>query len=186
MEPTPYLQILVQVQPRWKPNVFLFRAFRHVIDDNLVNRKLAIKYLSKHGFIFDEAVNGSEAVKMAKRVQYDVILMDIDMPVMKGDEATRRIRIWEASSCQTNCSSTTTDSDIFNVPIIAVTSSVMEDQVLNYFQSGVQAVLAKPYLKDDLIRLVLQYANIEISLADHDTMAVKAWSGPIFHNKTVK
>ncbi|MFA5480236.1 MAG: response regulator, partial [Candidatus Muiribacteriota bacterium] len=66
-----------------------------IVDDNKENRFLMKILLKKHGAVIDEAVNGKEAIDKILAKQYDVILMDIQMPIMDGYEATIKIREME-------------------------------------------------------------------------------------------
>ncbi|KAJ3284289.1 hypothetical protein HDU76_008321, partial [Blyttiomyces sp. JEL0837] len=125
--------------------------------DNAINRTLAIKTLttptlsttSDSALCITESRNGLEAYTLHLENPYDIILMDIDMPIMNGDEATRLIRKHECDNLR--------GTGGVRVPIIAITSSCSDEQVFRYFQCGVQAVLAKPYLKKDLVDVVARY-----------------------------
>ncbi|MFH1740673.1 MAG: PAS domain S-box protein, partial [bacterium] len=79
-------------------------------EDNIVNQKVALKILEKHGYRADAVANGLEAIKALETMPYDLVLMDIQMPEMDGFEATRRIR--DASSSVAN----------HDIPIIALTA----------------------------------------------------------------
>ena len=69
-------------------------------EDNLVNQKLAVRILEKQGHLVEVVENGLEAYEAIKRNKYDVVLMDVQMPVMGGFEATEKIRQWEKSLTQ--------------------------------------------------------------------------------------
>lgn len=99
-------------------------------EDNDVNRMLVSKVLAQSGHRVDEAVDGSEALRAAVRVDYDVILMDMQMPVMYGMEATRAIR--------------TLPGEPGEVPIIALTADAMPEHRQMYLDAGVNALLTKP------------------------------------------
>ncbi|KAJ3278944.1 hypothetical protein HDU76_009686, partial [Blyttiomyces sp. JEL0837] len=123
-----------------------------VVDDNDINRKILIKHLSRHGFTMDEAVNGSEAVKLAKVNEYGMILMDIEMPIMNGLDATLEIRKWEKQRMEVDGGGGGGDGGC-RIPIVAVTGNARSEQVELYLKSGMQAVLVKPYTKDGLMEL---------------------------------
>lgn len=99
-------------------------------EDNEVNRMLVSKVLAQAGHRVDEAVDGREALRAAVRVDYDVILMDMQMPVMDGLEATRAIRTLPGRAAL--------------VPIVAVTADAMPEHRRIYLDAGVDALLTKP------------------------------------------
>lgn len=103
-----------------------------VVDDIAMNRKVIEALLSSLGVSITFAENGEEAVRFVQDQHHDLVLMDVQMPVMDGVAATRHIRSWEA---QTGRAPT---------PIIAVTANVLDEQVEHYFAAGMNACLAKP------------------------------------------
>jgi CheY-like chemotaxis protein len=104
-------------------------------EDNLINQKLAIKILEKIGYKADIAFNGLEVVEMVNKKQYDLILMDMQMPEMDGLEATRIIR-----------------KTITRQPkIIAMTANIMERDREECFKAGMDAFLSKPFKIDELL-----------------------------------
>ena len=66
-----------------------------IVDDSNVTRKLVSRAFEKANFIVDSAANGAEGVEKLKKSIYDIAFMDIDMPVMNGFEATKKLRLWE-------------------------------------------------------------------------------------------
>ena len=90
----------------------------------------------------DTAENGCEAVKKAQSKRYDAILMDIQMPVMNGYEATRAIRRLE-------------DKHLANVPIIAMTANAFQEDKQKALQEGMDGHVAKP-LNVDVLMAVLR------------------------------
>ncbi|GHD57429.1 hypothetical protein GCM10017083_38920 [Thalassobaculum fulvum] len=99
-------------------------------EDNDVNRMLVSKVLAQSGHRVDEVSDGREALRAAVRVDYDVILMDMQMPVMDGMEATRAIR--------------TLPDEAADVPIVALTADAMPEHRQMYLDAGVDALLTKP------------------------------------------
>jgi CheY-like chemotaxis protein len=110
-------------------------------DDNLINRQLARIFLSQMGIHVEEAANGLEAIKACLRECYDLILMDIHMPDMDGLEVTRRIRALENNPNQ-------------NIPIVALTADVMNQEPTYYLQVGMNDYLAKPITETTLRRTI--------------------------------
>ncbi|MDR3536777.1 MAG: ATP-binding protein [Acetobacteraceae bacterium] len=101
-----------------------------VVDDNAINRRLVTVLLEGAGHRVDPAADGREAVEAALRVRYDAILMDIQMPVMNGVQATRRIRALPPPHN--------------GVPVIALTADVLADAPERYRAAGMDAYLSKP------------------------------------------
>jgi two-component system sensor histidine kinase/response regulator len=112
-------------------------------EDNRVNQKLAIHLLEKMGHEVSLAVNGKEAVDMLQRKSFDMVLMDIQMPVMGGVEATRRIREEEQKTGG-------------HIPIIAVTAHAMAGDAEKYLQHGMDGYVSKP-VSCDLLRAEIEY-----------------------------
>ena len=105
-----------------------------VVDDNTVNQKIAGLHVTKAGFTFDLAANGLEAVEMFKKNQYSLILMDCMMPVMDGFEATQKIRQLEHEQNRS-----------VKIPIIALTASVVDDDIQKCFDVGMDDYVPKPF-----------------------------------------
>ena len=118
-------------------------------EDNELNSMIAVSILEGVGFAVDIAVNGEEAVDMMKERNagyYDVILMDIQMPVMDGYEAAGLIRKLD-------------DEEKANIPIIAVTANVFEEDRKEALQAGMNGHLAKPYDIPEMLKLLKETLN---------------------------
>lgn len=114
-----------------------------LVEDNLLNQKFAIATLQRHGHNVDIAENGKIAIEKYKQNNYDLILMDIQMPVMDGLEATHEIRRIEK------------DKGIKNpIKIIAITAYVMERDRKMCLNAGMNEYLAKPFKPQELIGLI--------------------------------
>lgn len=104
-----------------------------VVDDNLINRLLLSKVLKKWGATADFAENGALAVDMIDKNQnYDVVLMDIHMPVLGGLEATKEIRAMQATYFQ-------------QLPVIALTASMLNNQMSQILEAGMNDYVLKPF-----------------------------------------
>lgn len=110
-------------------------------EDNQVNQKLAVKMLSNQGHRIDVVPNGAEAVDAVKQKAYDVILMDVSMPIMGGIEATMAIREWEKDE----------GIEETAVPIIALTAHAMLGDKERCLKAGMNAYVSKPIRRAELI-----------------------------------
>jgi CheY-like chemotaxis protein len=100
-------------------------------EDSLVNQKLAVALLEKQGHWVTVVNNGEQAVTAVQRDEFDVILMDVQMPVMDGVEATGRIREIEASSG-------------VRTPIIAMTAHALKGDRERFLEAGMDGYVSKP------------------------------------------
>ncbi len=117
-----------------------------LVDDNEMNREIAMDTLVDNGLIVEEAVNGKEAVEKVKNAEagyYSWVLMDIMMPVMNGLKAAENIR-------------KLADRSRANVPIIAMTASAYEEDRKKSIEAGMNAHLAKPIDAAQLIYLMAE------------------------------
>ncbi len=101
-----------------------------LVEDNQVNQLVATAMLASQGYLIDVAENGTEGVKAVINGDYDVVLVDIQMPVMNGVEATHEIRAL--------------DGDKSSVPIIAVTAHAMHGDRETYLAAGMNDYVSKP------------------------------------------
>ena len=119
---------------------------RHVllVEDNELNREIAVEILHEYGFLVDTAENGAIAVDKVRSSpagRYDLVLMDIQMPVMDGYTATQRIRALN-------------DPARAAVPIVAMTANVFEEERKRAFDCGMNAFLSKPLVIEALIAVL--------------------------------
>jgi signal transduction histidine kinase/CheY-like chemotaxis protein len=112
-----------------------------VVDDNDINRCLVTTLLQEIGLETVEADNGEKAVALFESRRFDMVFMDVHMPVMDGLEATRKIRVLEAGSRHT--------------PIIALTANAFPGDNAHYLESGMDEVITKP-MREELVVQVLQ------------------------------
>ena len=116
-----------------------------VAEDNLANQKLTLKILSKLGYQAQLAENGRQAVNLADKQHYDIILMDMQMPEMDGLEATRIIRRQERN---------------IQPVIIAMTANAMKEDKDECLRAGMDDFLSKPVRMDDLLNALIKWAFI--------------------------
>ena len=112
-----------------------------LVDDNEINRHLAMEILKETGAEVHSAVNGMEAVAMITdgNTSYDMVLMDIEMPVMDGYDATRLIR---------------SDSRFTDLPIIAMTAHAMEEERQKILNAGMDAHITKPIIARTMLQVI--------------------------------
>lgn len=127
-------------QPDGELNTYVFSQQVQVLvaEDNELNQRLASFMLDKMGCEADIANNGLEAIELIKTKSYDVILMDVQMPLMDGFTATRMIR---------------TEFDK-NIPIIGLTASVFREDIEQCLQAGMSDHMGKPYDQAQLYKMI--------------------------------
>jgi signal transduction histidine kinase len=111
-----------------------------LVDDDNINRFVARSLLENVGLKITEAQNGQIACDKVKQQSFDLILMDIQMPVMDGITATKKIR--------------ETEDEAHRVPIIGVSASVMSDEKIRYLDAGMDAVVEKPLVIEKLFKTI--------------------------------
>ena len=118
-----------------------------LVEDNPDNRLLINAYLKKLPYQLDEAENGQIAVDKFQHSDYDIVLMDVQMPVMDGHQATRMIREWEARNARAA------------TPIISLTAHAIKEEVDKCLAAGCDTHLSKPVKKATLIETIQAYTS---------------------------
>lgn len=113
-------------------------------EDNAINQEVAAEILKRAGMAVDIAQNGKEAVDAARSNEYDIILMDIQMPIMNGYEATAEIR---------------KDKEYGSTPIIAMTAETMPGDIEECMKSGMDAHVSKPIDVTRLLGIIVVCVN---------------------------
>ena len=112
-----------------------------LVEDNELNSEIAVEILNEYGFLVDTAENGAEAVEKVKNSKpgnYDLVLMDVQMPVMNGYEATRQIRAL-------------TDPALAGITILAMTANAFDEDRKKALESGMDGFLSKPIVIEELL-----------------------------------
>ncbi|MCB0335872.1 MAG: response regulator, partial [Bdellovibrionales bacterium] len=112
-----------------------------LVEDNPVNQKLALKILEQAGHAVVLASNGVEALRKVETDTFQVILMDVQMPMMGGEAATQAIR-------------SLSDNPNQNVPIVALTAHAMQGDKEKYFSAGMNGYLSKPISRPALLQTI--------------------------------
>ena len=125
-----------------------------VVEDHPVNQKLIMTMLEKWGHRADVAQDGRQALGKLLAHHYDLIFMDMHMPVMDGLEATRRFRAMESDS---------------HTPIVAMTANAMEKDRQACLDAGMDHYLSKPIRPVDLLAVLARYSNLNATVTHFDT-----------------
>jgi CheY-like chemotaxis protein len=134
-----------QTQPRGVPS--RARSLRILLaEDSQDNVLLIQSYLKASGYSADVACNGAVAFEKYKSGTYDAVLMDVQMPIMDGYSATRRIRQWEI------------ENRVTPVPILALTAHALPEEVRKSLDAGCTVHLTKPIRKSTLIGAIEEHA----------------------------
>jgi two-component system cell cycle response regulator DivK len=115
-----------------------------IVEDEPINLKLVRDVLQVSGYTTIEATDGKQAVKLAKTRKPDLILMDIQMPVMDGLEATRILKA---------------DATTRNIPVLVLTSHAMKEDIEKILQAGSHGYLTKPFDIRELLQMVAKYLS---------------------------
>jgi two-component system, sensor histidine kinase len=117
-----------------------------VVEDNEINKLVVGRYLKKLNIYPIYAENGLQAVELLRKESFDLILMDLQMPVMDGYEATRLIRLLPGCSQG-------------NLPIVALTAGNIQDVLKEVFASGMDYCISKPINPNALYQVLQQYSR---------------------------
>lgn len=113
-----------------------------IVEDKHINMEIVKGFLEDTGLIIDEAANGREAVDMIREAAegtYDLVFMDISMPVMRGDEAAMEIRKIDRKDCR-------------ELPVIAMTANALESDVRNSYKCGMNGHISKPIEPEEVYK----------------------------------
>lgn len=128
-------------------------------EDDKLNQMVTIRILKEKGYLIDIANNGREAVEMYKNGQYDIVLMDIQMPEMDGIEAAKRIRTLEESKKR--------------VPIVALTAYALLGDRERFIEKGMDDYVAKPIKIDNLFYVIEKLTSPEMLTKDDEDICVR-------------
>ena len=112
-----------------------------LVEDNELNSEIVVEILNEYGFLVDTAENGAEAVEKvqhSKPGDYDLVLMDVQMPVMNGYEATKQIRALENPA-------------LAGITILAMTANAFDEDRKEALECGMDGFLSKPIIMEELI-----------------------------------
>lgn len=139
----PEVSILPKANPDFRGKCIL------LVEDNELNSEIAVEILNEYGFLVDTAENGAEAVKKVKNSasgNYDLVLMDVQMPVMNGYEATKQIRALA-------------DPALAGITILAMTANAFDEDRKKALECGMDGFLSKPIVIEELIAMLQKNMN---------------------------
>lgn len=119
-----------------------------LVEDSEDNMQIILLYLKDTRYAIDTAVNGSEAIEKLRANKYDIVLMDVQMPVMDGYTATRLLREWEEGN------------NLEPTPVIALTANAFKEDEQKSMEAGCNFHLSKPIKKALLIDVLDRYLNV--------------------------
>ncbi len=143
-------------------------AFILIVEDNLLNQEVVMGLLEEGGFIVHVANNGKEALEMVAKIDFDIVLMDMQMPIMDGVTAAIQIR---------------SDARFNELPIVAMTANAMLQDKEKCTAAGMNDHVAKPIEPEELFRALLKWIkpkhNTLLSLP-HETQAIETVTNDLF------
>jgi CheY-like chemotaxis protein len=125
-----------------------------LVEDNIVNTRIATQFLSKMGHETVAALNGKEGIDKLSKESFDIVLMDVEMPEMDGFEATLRIRNGEAGT------------DNSNIPVIAMTAHALNDFKNDCLKAGMNDFISKPVNFSKLGIILNKYCSSSIDFKE--------------------
>ncbi|MDW7695528.1 ATP-binding protein [Flammeovirgaceae bacterium SG7u.111] len=138
----------IRTSPKSLPKVYdLKRINVLVVEDNRINQLVARRFLEKWGAVIDIVEDGKVAVERVQKKDYDIVLMDLEMPKMNGYEATKIIRKM--------------GGDYAFLPIIALTASAMQDVKEKVINAGMNDYIQKPFHPDDFYNTMTKYYKLD-------------------------
>jgi len=137
-----------EVTPGMAPQPTTVKRSGHIllVEDNLINQKVVLSLLNKRGYTVDIAANGLEALQLLQERAYQIVLMDIQMPLLDGLETTRRIR----ADCRYD-----------SLPVIAMTAHAMNGDKERCLEVGMNGYLAKPVDHKHLLNTIERHLSAQ-------------------------
>lgn len=130
-------------------------------EDNEVNVMVVTEYLNEWGVQYDVASDGQQAVHFVEQNKYDLVLMDLQMPILDGYQATSAIRALKGEQYK-------------QLPIIAFTASARFDYKQRVVEAGITDLLGKPFRPEGLYKLIAHYTNSRVSQWQESDISEKA------------
>jgi signal transduction histidine kinase len=123
-----------------------------IVEDNIINQKVLKRFLEQAGHTYEIASDGLQALNKHQTNGFDIIFMDIEMPVMNGLEATQQIRLYEQQH------------QLAHIYIIGLSGNARSEQIATALEAGMDAYMSKPLYKDTLLKHIDQAISAKHSL----------------------
>ncbi|MBU0991125.1 MAG: response regulator [Proteobacteria bacterium] len=169
----PEIRSTGETSPFKKPSAHIL-----LVEDNKSNQKVALRHIRSMGFEVDLAENGKEAINAYLNNAYDLILMDVQMPVMDGYQATGVIRKLELKQQQNNY-----DKKPARTPIIAATANAIEGDRDKCVSAGMDDYLTKPLKKKDIVEMIEKW--VMLPSMDRETGEDAEADGPMNYKEAL-
>ncbi len=143
-------------------------------EDNITNQQVAIGILKKLGLRADAVADGAEVINALKTISYDLILMDVQMPVMDGLEATRRIREMEKARAEQSAERPDGSPAVHAIPIIAMTAHAMQGDREKCLAAGMNDYITKPISPQVLAERLDKWLPTSFNEADREPPCIPA------------
>jgi CheY-like chemotaxis protein len=140
-----------------------------LVEDYPANQMIATRHLENAGYHVDTAEDGEQAIDAFKCKHYGLILMDVQMPVMDGYQATKAIRKLESELAAMD--KTNADETMRRVPIIAMTAHAMIEDKAICLEAGMDDFLSKPYTKEELLSVASKWLELSAKLVIQPVLA---------------
>jgi signal transduction histidine kinase/DNA-binding response OmpR family regulator len=165
------LKNLTDVTPQLKEESAIvqqrnFNANILVTEDNIINQKLIKRILEEHGITVDIANNGLESFEKRRSGNYDLLFMDIQMPVMDGIEATHEILDYEE------------DEEVPHVPIVALTANALKGDRERFLAEGMDEYITKPIETTELLYILNKFLSHKVATKSSDDTSTVAVNSP--------
>ncbi|MDX1809388.1 MAG: ATP-binding protein [Sulfurospirillaceae bacterium] len=156
----PVKEVPVKIKPSLDSKTFgtKFKANILVAEDNEINQKLIKRTLEDLGLSITIAENGLRAFEMRKKNDYDLIFMDIAMPVMDGVIATQEILKYES------------ENNLSHVPIVAITANALKGDRERFMNEGLDEYITKPIKKESILSVLNMFIHDKIDLSEEETV----------------
>jgi signal transduction histidine kinase/CheY-like chemotaxis protein len=138
-----------------------FDATILVTEDNIINQKLITRILEEHGITVDVANNGLESFEKRKTNDYDLVFMDIQMPVMDGIEATHEILNYEKNL------------DVTHIPIVALTANALKGDRERFLNEGMDEYITKPIETSELLYILNKFLSHKAKIVTSENKVAK-------------
>jgi signal transduction histidine kinase/CheY-like chemotaxis protein/HPt (histidine-containing phosphotransfer) domain-containing protein len=157
---TPHVQNNTQEPAHQESSTHFNQAHILLVEDNPINREVATHMLSAMNCLVDQVTNGQEALEIVRKVDFDLILMDCEMPIMDGYAATEAIRDWERDLVEHE-----------PLPIVALTAHALPEDRQHCFDTGMDDYLSKPFSMNGLRSVLAKWLPTVPDIGTQDVSA---------------